>query len=497
MSDSIRKKKKKGPSKSALLCIMISILAICIAILCHINKSDNVIPSQSLNKNITDSESLILFSCPESNLYTVEIRPYLDESYTLYYHDGEMLLENDPEYPVSQGILKDTIVYASYVCAMEKAYDPALNTDNTLIPSPSDFGLQPPACTVVITDTEHNTITLYMGKSVPADQFTRYYMTTDRDDIVYLISDDMFNAFTFKKHMLHTVDLPGIKADLIDCVMLTGQTDLSLRLNRGYWYIDSPYHYPANTAAVDRLLTKLENLRFSSWVGLEAETDLAAYGLTNPRLKVTVMTADSIIEGYDSENQFHSIEKAGDSHTLLIGNDFNAVSFYCLFDDTVYIGTYFTMGFLLDLCVDDFILLNPVNFSITELEKLTVETEEINTTYTITLEERVLQNGELETDPDSGELIYDIIVSKNNTLIDSDTFLIWYYKLTQLCWTGKLRTDMSLPPVPFCTVTLVCDDIQRVIRLYSVSPVEYAINIDGTSLCYINSDVIDALPSLP
>lgn len=136
--------------------------------------------------------------------------------------------------------------------------------------------------------------------------------------------------------------------------------------------MDAPESWPADSSTTEGLLKKLKALSFSSYVGEGKDVDLAQYGLDQPQAVLTIENTLTRVEGYDEQENFHSVLVPGKTHTLLIGNAFNTVSYYCLYDDTVFIGTDYAIGFVLSALPDQFYSKNPVNIAANELSSVTV-----------------------------------------------------------------------------------------------------------------------------
>ena len=142
--------------------------------------------------------------------------------------------------------------------------------------------------------------------------------------------------------------------DLIDRVAFSGENAFALERRADGWYLTAPFAYPLSDAAVNSLLGKLEGLRFAQYVSDEADADLAAYGLRPPRRTLTLDIAESVVTGYDEQNQpLAETRLPAYQLTFALGDSENDVIFYCLYRGEVVKATVFSAGFLLTQGYDE------------------------------------------------------------------------------------------------------------------------------------------------
>lgn len=477
---SIHKKKKKTLPRFLFLLLPLFLLGCCVLLyfLLPFHSSEPLFPPSQMDQEA----SSLIFTCSESELDTIHICIRDDEPYTLYYHDGDLWLENDPLYPVQQDLLFNTVAYSTYLETIEPVCSPEDGSDC----SPFIYGLDPGACTVTITCKDGTSITFTLGDAVPGDIDTCYYMKTASSDVIYLVSGDLYDSFTYKKHMLHIVDRPDLIPARINSVSCSGRTSFTLYKTEGGWNISAPSPYPADTDTCETFINKLGDIRFSSYVGLAKEADLAAFGLDQPLLTY----------------EFYCLSASGpdqETHTLSIGKDFNTVSFYCCYDGTIYVGTYFTLGYLTEADPERFYALNPVNIPIKTLKEIIWISSEETADYEVSLDERILPNGSIAVDENTGARIYDIHVLRSGQPVDSDTFLIWYNRLTQVCVSGITDSPVhvSSSDSEQLHIVLRYENEERNIIFSVLDELRTLVTVDGTSHFYIRSDWQSALPELP
>lgn len=431
-----------------------------------------------------------------NELYSVMIQPVNDEAYTLAYIDGEMYLDGDIDFPVKQSISSGIKAYATEIHAQELVTDTPESSANQ--PGSDIYGLKSPSYYVEITYTDGVRITLSFGNYLEKDGCSLYYMCTDKSNCVYLVTADFYDAFTYKKIALHPVNPPEIDTTLIDSISVTGENDFTVVYQKGNWEVTKPISYPADGNKIESLLRRINDLKFYAYVGEKSDLHLDDYGLTEPRLSVDIIMSDMIVSGYDTDNTFLSVRQAGMTHHLLIGDDYNDVTFYCMYDNTVYIGTYFTVGFWFDVAADDLYLLNPVNFPTNSLKSLTVNCKDSIVRYTFDYVEHAQGSKSSSNIAGLDETVYDIIVCKDGELIDANDFFGWYSQLTAVSVSGKLRTDMTWTgKEPDITVQIETQDANRRIDLVQADPLNYAVLVNGNALYYVNMSKINILAEIP
>lgn len=505
-----KKKKKKSISKWLLMIIPILIMLLFFAFLYH----DQLFSQLKTEKGGTDysgtdsgdngenaAEGIISESDEQrcriverntSELFSVMIQPENDETYTLAYIDGRMYLDGDTDDPVKESICHELMTYATEIIASEVIAD--LSSPGSSI-APEVYGLDSPSYIAEITYIDGERITLFFGKDAEMDGMLWYYMKTDRSDYVYLVPSDFYDAFSYKKVALHPVEQLQLDPTLIDIIDVSGTNDFMLQYTKGNWEVIRPAVYPADYTVVDKLLKRIGNMRFYAYIGEKDQLALSDYGLSEPSLSIRFTTADTIVKGYDSDNVYTEVEIPGETHQLLIGKEYNAATYYCLYDDTVYIGTDFSIGFWNDVDPFDFMLLNPINIPTYKLCSISVHTKENDTEYSFMLSEAENTGSDFQDDSDT---VYDLIVYKDNQQIDSNSFLSWYGQLTGLTVSGKLQKIIpESEHSPDVSLLIKTEDFTRKIDLVKTDPLNYALYINGVSLYQINISKIETLTEMP
>lgn len=210
--EKIRKKKKRRLPKLVYVVIPPLLAGAVWGLSAYLDKKSAAAPAmgtvedrliaQAQNKHVHPDEKYALADYAENYIFSIRIQPLDDEAYTLSKVGDHLYPEGDADYPM-RTVLGDNMI--GYACTM-----PVMETIGTLeelegAATKADFGFSPAACEVTVTYTDGTRIPVLLGASVMQDDFLRYYMLDERDNTVYIISSDMYDSFTWKKHMLHTV----------------------------------------------------------------------------------------------------------------------------------------------------------------------------------------------------------------------------------------------------------------------------------------------------
>lgn len=505
-----KKKKKKSLSKWMLVIVPVVIMLLFLAFLyqdqllsrlktekgsTEYSGTDSVDNGKNAADGIISESDEQLCHIVERNtneLFSVMIQPENDEAYTLAYIDGQMYLDGDTDAPVKESICHELMTYATEIVPSEVIAN--LSSPGSSITA-EVYGLDSPSYVAEITYIDGERITLFFGKDVEMDGMLWYYMKTDRSDYVYLVPSDFYDAFSYKKIALHPVEQLKLDPTLIDIIDVSGSNDFMLQYTKGNWEVIRPAVYPADYTVVDKLLNRISNMRFYAFVGEKDQLALSDYGLSEPSLSIRFTMADTIVKGYDSDNVYTEVEVPGETHQLLIGKEYNAATYYCMYDDIVYIGTDFSIGFWNDVDPFDFMLLNPVNIPTYKLISISVHTKDTDTEYSFMLSDAGNAGSDSQDDSDT---VYDLIVYKDNQQIDSNSFLSWYGQLTGLTVSGRLQNNIPESELsPDISLLIKTEDFTRKIDLVKTDPLNYALYINGVSLYQINISKIETLTEMP
>ena len=477
----VRKRKIRAEKKTRRL-VWITLVCACIAaagVLYGVNQRENAVVD--LGRNEDTSVTYQYRDMSEVAAVTVENET---GSYTITQQNGAYALEGRPDFVFSDTLL-DAVLSASTLIV----------TEETLLTLPEDefkdYGLALGSIRVSVTYTDGTGIAFRIGSLIPQET-PAYYFRVEGDNRLGVISQDVQETFSLSVNALHRVTDPAIKGDLIDRIAFTGENPFAMERRSDGWYLTAPFEYPLSTAAVNTVLKNLEGLRFSQYVSRAENADLAALGLSPARREMTLDIAPSILTGYDENGQaLASQALEGYRLTFTCGDDIGDILFYCLYRGDVVKATRFSSGLMLTQSYEKLLLTQPVNIPTNLLTRLEWEANGQRAAYDVTLHERVMQNGRFETD-ESGNILYDVQVTKNGESLDADAFLLAYARLTDLKTTEAL-VDFAVPEdaQPDAAVRLYFNDSVREIAFYPCDALHFAVSVNGVVRYYVSRDALD------
>lgn len=408
--------------------------------------------------------------------------------YTIVQAENSWRMEGVEDFVFSDTMLSDALSNAAVVLTSRTVLDLKDNPSLTA----SDFGVTENGIRVDVSYTDGESLTFYIGSAVP-EETPAYYFMVENDTRVFAISQDVHDTYSRAQMTLHSVTDPALSGELIDRITVTGDKPFTIERRMNGWYMTAPFRYPLSSAAVDSFLGKLEELRFATYETKAEKADLALYGLDTPRRTVTLDIADSIVTGYDENSQVIA-EKSLDAYqlTFACGNDVNDVTFYCLYRGDIVRATHFSSGILLMQTHDTLISPAPFDFPTNMLSRLVWQQEKTITAYDITLTERLLENNAFETDA-SGNILYDVVVSRDGQAVDSNAFLLFYQQLASLETLSPLPKNYTPAQEARLTVTLQYEDYTRTVAFYPYDALHDAVQVDGTFLFYVSNTWDDAI----
>ena len=477
---------KHTRKKSAYLFpALLLIIAALLGALYYLSREDHKEPDAE-----TPSGKITLFSCAREELISVTVTPPSGESYTLDVKNGALVLPHDPSAPV-RDLIEDSILSA--LCTVI-AEDKVLDTSSS-VTDLAAFGLDTPVCAASFTLANGDTHRLLIGSATPLGIPYRY-MLWDDDPVIYLISADVYDAFSYDLPALRDVTQPVWDAALWDSVEITGENRRTLVRTGLGWQLTSPFSYPLDSTEADSFLAAAERIGFANYVGDAENLELSLYGLDAPRLTLTLQQAASRVDYYDEAGVVtDSILLPDEEITLQFGTQLDDYYVYCLYLDTVYTATLFQTGFLWNEDVTPLLDRTPLDVPITQLHKLTVTRDGVNTVYTITLTEQLEQNGELKTDG-AGNVLWDVHVQKNGESMDTDAFLNWYTQLQRIAPESAMP-ESSKTEGSMLSLTFEGEGFTRTAQFLPIDPLHTALSVNGHAAFYMASSTLDAVLQLP
>ncbi len=419
----VRTKSKTGLRKSAVLAIALCVLmAVAVALYFLLRPAA---PERSSEEDNT--VSLTLLDYDVSLIERITVHPSRTESYTLINTENGVRLESDLEYPLRERTVQTLMYYAVHLTADERA---ARTNQMDL----SEYGLQPGVCSVDVSLAAGKEYTISLGSAVPMDE-VRYYAMVSGDDSVYSVTSDVMDALNVQFSMLHPVTSLAIDAELIDRITCSeggGQeTYFSAERTDAGWSLTEPFRYPLSVEKMDSLLSSLENLRFSTWVGKDTPLNRHKYGFEAPSLVLSLDFAPSVLTVPDEEGIEQTFDLPASNITILRGDRYSDTASYYLFNGDIMTGTVVTFSVVGKLNWQECITGMPFIYGQNNLSEVAVMSGGTETRYEIRYIERVLPNNQFETD-EYGNTVYEMRVRKNGQPTDAYAFSEYYTRLMSL-----------------------------------------------------------------
>lgn len=230
-----------------------------------------------------------------------------DSESLAFYKDGSWFYDEDEAFPVNEEKIESLLeefeqVQASFVIENVEDY--------------GQYGLDNPECTVTL-ETEEKTYEILLGDFSTMD--SERYMSMG-DGNVYLISQDPVEAFEITlDDMIAHDEIPDM--DDVTEFTLTGAKNYTVTLEEtSTTYSEDDLYYiekdgnmlPLDTDNVESFIQTIKNLDLTDYKTYNAtEEDLAAYGLAEPELTITVKYPEEDEDG----------EKPIQTFTLNVGRD--------------------------------------------------------------------------------------------------------------------------------------------------------------------------------
>ena len=207
--------------------------------------------------------------------------------------DGTYVLEEEPEFPLSQ--IKAQVLFGNVSGKAD-----CIVAENAEL---SVYGLDDPAVHIVATDTNGNEYRLNVGDKIGTVSKTGYYACIDGQSTVYQVPASLYVYYNLDKTTwITTEDLPQIDTATIVAIEIESEEfgDFALyhtgalgdgdgNLSTGNWRMEKPYSNVlsvADTPVTDQLVN-YASFSFSTPVDYKKE-NFALYGLEEPVTRLTL-----------------------------------------------------------------------------------------------------------------------------------------------------------------------------------------------------------------
>ncbi len=359
---------------------------------------------------------------------------------------------------------------------------------------PDDFGFSSPRVTVEGSFADGASVRFSVGDPLPSG-IPRDYFLFEGSGKIHAVSVDVRETLDVELHRLHALPQVSFSPDLLDGALFGGRQAFRLIREKDLWRIEEPFRYPADEAAVDRLLTLIRGMRFAYWISDAQGEWLSVFGLDAPRREVLFSIAPSVILRYGSGNELlEQRQVAAQELRFLVGNDVDGIGFYCQYDGSVYMASYLSMGFMAKADPWEYFSKAPLDLPAEALQSLSVRTDSGTDSYAFSLAERVLRNNQIAMD-EHGSAVFDLYVEKNGLAVDTDAFLRFYGPLRHVSADGRLSEADAFQGDPILTVVLAFSGTERTVTFRRLDALHASMSVDGNAVHYVSLDEI--LPFIP
>ena len=433
-------------------------------------------------------DKLILSAFALEEIEMVTLYPSGGEAFSLHKSvDNVYAVVGDEHFPLNADRVEEIFDMATL---MRAEYTAATDINKTNL---HEFGITDDSFHFTIHAKNGVTETWFTAEDVHADETNRF-LYREGDTTVYLTDLNYIGAMDYTQEELHPIPAVNFTPGLVDGISVRYRSgdQVAFTNKQGIWLIAQPFRYPASAALQD-LLGKIGNMRLSTFVAEGNEDNLPLYGLDAPSANVTIQMAPSVISilnpGYETIEQRdvprHSV-------TFLFGDAFSSVGYYCLFENTIYKATSLSMGFLLDMDPNDWVLQTPFDIPLNTMQSISVMRGSTQTDYSIELSERVLPNNVIAVD-ENGNTIFDMHVSKDGEEIPAEPFMRAYLEMMLLTASGNAAEVDPQTDTVLMKVHLKFDAGERTISFFPYDALHAALSIDGVIRHYVDLSQLDLI----
>jgi hypothetical protein len=154
---------------------------------------------------------------------------------------------------------------------------------------PADYGLEPPAITLLLVDADGATSRLLIGKSAGDGN---YWAMREGRPSIFMVAETVKNKLTVSADFIMNKSLLAYTVANVTAFEVTGPdgTIAAVRDGKG-WKITKPEAVRGDRNAVNTLLSDLRDMKLSEIEEMPGK-DLGRYGLDNPTFAVSVTVKD-------------------------------------------------------------------------------------------------------------------------------------------------------------------------------------------------------------
>ncbi len=479
--DRVPKKQKKERRKGSLLVMAALVLAVLGAAFFLLEKNKPLPEPEKANP-------IWITAMKEDDIQSLSIHEKGKQAYPLVRTEKGMRLLGKEETELRESIVSD-MLYAAGNMAANIRIGSLEEVDADL----ADFGLEEPSMRIVIENTEGEKQEILLGNAVPEMEPEQYFCLSG--GVLYTVLAEPCDILFHEAEYLRYFEQPELQADLMDRIEVTGKEKLVFQYTKDGFLMEEPYRYPADEGKMNSLLQRIEHMAFEAYLGKQEENDLAALGLWEPEVTVTLTQAPSVLSGITAEGKSVAFDVAEKQYTLQLGQNLGGTAVYVLWENEVYKASNFLLGFWKELQTEEFLSQMPMNIKVDRLQKMTAKWPENEAVYEVEMVEVVAENNEIATD-EYGQTLYDAQVKKNGETMDAAAFLRWYVQVNQILPAGKVTGEVEKAQC-LGSLYLQTEAMERTISFYPFDALHAAVDVDGVCLYYIEKDALSLMKALP
>lgn len=356
----------------------------------------------------------------------------------------------------------------------------------------ADYGLEDPRYEARIVYTDGVEVTLRVGDKGPDG--TWRYMLMSGDDRLFAFSNGSVESLFVNRDTLRKVNQPELHKARIDRITLTEgeqviqwalEGDITAADAIDRWHITQPFAYPADSTAMEQVLSSASKLHLSAYVAPATAENLDKYGFEMPRMIIDIHQAEGTIAVTGTDGAAHPTTYPESTVTFVIGGEKSDMVDYVRCGDGIYLSSHFTMGVFMGYDVTATMSRYPVMTALGNLSRLTIREGDVVTDYALTRTEQVAANNELITD-EAGAPVYTVTVTCNGSPLDYAAFEAAYNALALVTVSGTLPVNEALTAEPHtvCTFTDV-DGTVHTVELVTFDVLHDAVIVDGHPAFYL------------
>ena len=356
----------------------------------------------------------------------------------------------------------------------------------------ADYGLAIPRYEAHIVYANSLEIHLRVGDKGPDG--TWRYMLVDGDDRLFAFSNGSVEGLFVNRDTLRQVTQPDLHKTRIDRITLTEgnrviqwtlEGDITAADAIDRWRITSPFSYPADSTAMEKVLSSASKLHLSAWVAPATEENLAQYGFDAPRMTIELHQAAGTIAVTGADGVAQPTDYPESTVTFIIGGEKSDMVDYVRCGDGIYLSSHFTMGVFMGYDVTATMSRYPVMTALGNLASMNINEGDAVTKYILTRVEQVAANNELITDAD-GNPLYTTAVTRNGASVDYTAFESAYNALALVTVSGMLPPGENVTADPHTVFTFTdVDGTVHTVALATFDVLHDAVIVDGHPAFYL------------